>query len=319
MTLDDPMQQPEAPQVSISLFSHGLDLEATLTSGQAFSWKRSDDGRWRGWIDRRPCIAWAQGDALRVVGPGITREAVTHYFGLDLPMSEIFASFPSDPWLEKARAFAPGLRILRQEPWETLCNFICSSLKQIVQIEQINHELRRAFGDEVWEGLHSFPDASRLALATEAKLRGCRLGFRARHLFVAARQIASSEISLERIGALPTGEAREQLMRVQGVGEKVANCILLFAYGRVEAFPIDVWVERVLRRLYFNNSQRIKHERLRTFADSHFGPYRGYAQQFLFHWIRKDPKALPPEKTPPPRPRKIAATLPKPTAEPLEV
>src|SRR5208282_6573212 len=113
---------------------------------------------------------------------------------------------------------------------------------------QINHELRRAFGDEVWEGLHSFPDASRLALATETKLRACRLGFRARHLFVAARQIASSEISLERIGALPTGEAREQLMRVQGVGEKVANCILLYAYGRVEAFPIDVWVERVLRR-----------------------------------------------------------------------
>ena len=88
-------------------------------------------------------------------------------------------------------------------------------------------------------------------------------------------------------------EARETLMQIQGVGEKVANCILLFAYGRSEAFPIDVWVERVLRRLYFNNSQRVTHERLRAFAENHFGPQRGYAQQFLFHWIRKDPKALP--------------------------
>jgi len=287
---------PDAPLVSLTLMTRGLDLDSTLTSGQAFSWKRTNDGKWRGWIDRSPCTVWQQGDALRAVGPGLTGEAVTSYFNLNIPVREIFATFPNDPWLEKARAFAPGLRILRQEPWETLCNFICSSLKQIVQIEQINHELRRLFGDEIGDGLHSFPDASRLALATEAKLRACKLGFRARHLFVAARQVASSEISLERIATLPTAEAREHLTRLRGVGEKVANCILLFAYGRAEVFPIDVWVDRVLRRLYFNGSQRIKHERLQAFADSHFGPYRGYAQQFLFHWIRNDPKALPPEK-----------------------
>ena len=298
------MLHPEPPQVSFSLFSHGLDVDSTLTSGQAFSWKRTTDGKWRGWIDGHPCLVWSQGDALRAVGPELTREAVTRYFGLDLAVREIFATFPSDPHLDAARAFAPGLRILRQEPWETLCNFICSSLKQIVQIEQINHELRRVFGDEIGQGLHQFPDASRLAMATEAKLRECKLGFRARHLFVAARQVASSEVSLDRIGTMPTDEAREHLMRIQGVGEKVANCILLFAYARPEVFPIDVWVERVLRRLYFHNSQRVKHERLRAFAESHFGPYRGYAQQFLFHWIRKDPKALPPEKPATPRVRK---------------
>ena len=287
---------PDAPQVSLSLMARGMNLDATLTSGQAFSWKRTPDGKWRGWIDHRPVLVWQQGDALRAVGPALTRDAVNAYFNLDLPIRDIFATFPEDIWLQKAMDFAPGLRILRQEPWETLCNFICSSLKQIVQIEQINHELRRAFGDEIGEGLHSFPDAARLALATEAKLRGCKLGFRARHLFVAARQIASSEISLDKIATLPTEEAREHLTRIRGVGEKVANCILLFSYGRAEVFPIDVWVDRVLRRLYFNNSLRIKHERLRAFADDHFGPYRGYAQQFLFHWIRNDPKALPPEK-----------------------
>jgi N-glycosylase/DNA lyase len=297
MNQPDPPFGPDLPQVSLSLFSHGLDLDQTLTSGQAFSWKKTVDGRWRGWIDRRPCLVWSQGDALRAVGPGLTGEAVTRYFGLDVPMAEIFATFPSDEWLDRARAFAPGLRILRQEPWETLCNFICSSLKQIVQIEQINHELRQAFGNQVGEGLHSFPEPTRMALATEAQLRQCRLGFRARHLYVAARQVASSEVSLDRIESMPTPQARETLRQIQGVGEKVANCILLFAYGRTEAFPIDVWVERVLRQLYFKGSSRVSHERLRDFADTHFGPCRGYAQQFLFNWIRKDPKAPPPVKT----------------------
>ena len=295
---------PDAPQVSLSLMARGMDLDATLTSGQAFSWKRTPDGKWRGWIDQRPVLVWQQGEALRAVGPALTRDAVNTYFNLELPIKDIFSTFPQDVWLQKAMAFAPGLRILRQGPWETLCNFICSSLKQIVQIEQINHELRRTFGEEIGAGLHSFPDAARLALATEAKLRACKLGFRAKHLYVAARQIASSEISLEKVATLPTGEAREHLMRIRGVGEKVANCILLFAYGRAEVFPIDVWVDRVLRRLYFNNSQRIKHDRLRAFADSHFGPHRGYAQQFLFHWIRNDEKALPPEKVAAPRVRK---------------
>jgi N-glycosylase/DNA lyase len=290
------LHDPDAPQVSHSLHAHGLNLDATLSSGQAFSWRRTPTGHWSGWIDGHPCLVWMQGDALRAVGPGLTRDAVNAYFGLDLPMEEILASFPSDPWLDKARAFAPGLRILRQDPWETLCNFICSSLKQITQIEQINHDLRHAFGEKFGDDRHTFPTAARLAQTTEAQLRACRLGFRARHLHVAAQQIASSEISLVKLATLPTPEALEQLVRLRGVGEKVANCVLLFAYGRAEAFPIDVWVERVLRQLYFKGNPRVQHEKLRAFARSHFGPYRGYAQQFLFHWIRTDPKALAREK-----------------------
>ncbi len=157
--------------------------------------------------------------------------------------------------------------------------------------------------------MHAYPDAVRLARASEAQLRDCKLGFRARHLHVAARQIAASEVSLDQIALLPTREAREQLMRIRGVGEKVANCVLLFAYGRVEAFPIDVWVERVLRRLYFKRNQNPSADRLREFAAGHFGPYGGYAQQFLFHWIRTDPTALPPEK-----PRIKIAPVPATTA-----
>jgi N-glycosylase/DNA lyase len=301
------MTLAELPHISLSLSPHGLDLDATLASGQAFSWNRTTDGRWRGWIDGRPCLVWRHDEALRAAGPELTREAVVRYFGLDLPMRDIFASFPTDPFLERAREFAPGLRVLRQDPWETLCNFICSALKQIVQIAQINAELRRALGEPVEPPLlHAYPTASRLALASEAQLRECKLGFRARHLFVAARQIAQGEVSLEKIGDMPTPEAREELMRLQGVGEKVANCVLLFAYGRLEAFPIDVWVERVLRQLYFKGSKRVKLARMADFSRNHFGPYGGYAQQFLFHWIRNDPRALAKEaKFPaPPKPGK---------------
>jgi N-glycosylase/DNA lyase len=281
---------PEPPDFSLD--GRGLDLDATLASGQSFSWRRGQDGGWRGWIGNRPCLARSENGALHLRGPGLTEENAARYFGLDSPLAEIFASFPDDPWLARARAFAPGLRLLRQEPWETLCNFICSSLKQIVQIEQINHDLRRAFGPRLAGKFHAFPEPARLAQASEADLRACRLGFRARHLFVAARQIAAGEISLERIASLPTAGAREELRRVRGVGEKVANCILLFAYGRLEAFPIDVWVERVLRRLYFRNRRKIAPGALPLFAGRHFGPYGGYAQQFLFHWIRKDPTAM---------------------------
>ena len=288
------MKSPAAA-ATISLHGQGIDLDATLSSGQSFSWQR-EEGGWRGWIGGQPCRVWMAGDFLCATGENLEAPMVARYFGLDLPLPEIFASFPDDPWLARARAFAPGLRILRQEPWETLCNFICSSLKQIVQIEQINRDLRRAFGEGGAENTYAFPKASRLAQAEEAELRACRLGFRARHLFVAARQVASGEVSLDHIATLPTDEAREELRRIRGVGVKVANCILLFAYGRMEAFPIDVWVERVLRRLYFKDRPRVKAERLRLFAEEHFGNYRGYAQQFLFHWIRKDPLALPARK-----------------------
>jgi N-glycosylase/DNA lyase len=280
------------PMSLLALPARGFDLDATLASGQAFCWKRDEEG-WRGWIEGRPCRVQMEGDRLRALGPGLTAGMVTRYFGLDAPMEKIFAAFPDDPWLARARDFAPGLRILRQDPWETLCNFICSSLKRIVQIGQINQELRREFGPRIAPDAHDFPSAARLAQATEEELRACRLGFRARHLFVAARQIAAGEVSLERIAALPTGRAREELCRLRGVGAKVADCVLLFAYGRMEAFPIDVWVERVLRRLYFKDRAR-SHPKMALFVERHFGPYRGYAQQFLFHWIRNDPLALPP-------------------------
>ena len=150
-----------------------------------------------------------------------------------------------------------------------------------------SRRLLRFGGSGLYENhlFHSFPTAERLAAATEAELRACKMGFRAPHLLAAARQIANGKFDLERLRHLPQAEAREELMKLRGVGHKIADCVLLSAFGFDGAFPVDVWVERALRQLYFPR-RRVSAKRLQHFAATHFGPHAGYAQQYLFHYMR---------------------------------
>lgn len=205
-------------------------------------------------------------------------------------MEEILATFPEDEPMRAAVAHCRGLRLLRQEPWECLASFICSSTKQIVQIRQIVAMLSRRFGGRlaVGEGIapvFSFPTAARIAEASEAELRECKLGFRAPYLLATARAVASGKINLSGLSELPMDEARAALLGFPGVGVKIADCVLLFAYGFPRAFPVDVWISRALRRLYFPK-RRPKPPRLRHFSQTYFGPHSGYAQQYLFHYMR---------------------------------
>jgi len=135
--------------------------------------------------------------------------------------------------------------------------------------------------------LHTYPDPERLAEASEVELRECKLGFRAKNLLGTARTIAEGKVDLEAIRAMDDADALAELCKLPGVGEKVANCVLLFAYGRLRAFPIDVWIERVLREIYFKGKRKVTAERLKRFSMEYFGPYGGYAQQYLFHHARK--------------------------------
>ena len=121
--------------------------------------------------------------------------------------------------------------------------------------------------------------------SSEAELRACKLGFRAKYLFGTARMLAAGETDLDALHALSTDDARAALMRFPGVGRKIADCVLLFAYGRQDAFPVDVWVLKALRLLYFPR-RAPKPDRLRRFTETHFGPNAGYAQQYLFHYVR---------------------------------
>jgi len=188
-----------------------------------------------------------------------------------------------------------GLRLLRQDPWECLASFILSSTKQIVQIRQIIALLCERYGQPVpgpaVEGpAHTFPSATKLATLTEADLRGCKMGFRAPYLLETARIIAKGTLKLEELQGLPVEAARLKLIELPGVGRKIADCVLLFAYGFQSAFPVDVWILKALRQLYFPRRQ-VKMKKLHGFAANHFGPWGGYAQQYLFHYMRTNSRA----------------------------
>jgi len=266
------------------------DLEATLTSGQAFGWERSTEG-WTGIVHGRWVRLRQENDSIRgqTATPQSDWSWLAEYLQAGVKLSEILATFPADPHLRVAVASWRGLRLLRQDPWECLASFILSSTKQIVQIRQIVAALCAEFGTPVIvpgrPPAFSFPTAARLAAATEDELRACKMGFRAPYLLATARLVASGKCDLGGLRQLPLAEARAQLMKLPGVGGKIADCVLLFAYGFPTAFPVDVWVTKALRKFYFRG-RRVKPSRLHSFISAHFGPNAGYAQQYLFHYIR---------------------------------
>jgi len=301
------------------------DLAATLTSGQAFRWQLREGG-WEGivgsrwvrlrmegdWPRQESCsrrrkqahsfapgsqslltsTATARGrDARAIVAE--TAEPVSDwrwladYLQVELDLSGVLATFPDDAPMRAAVAACRGLRLLRQDPWECLASFICSSTKQIVQIQQIVALLCERFGEPVRvprgrEPAFSFPALERIAAARESELRACKTGFRAPNLRAAARMIARGEVDLARLSASSVTEARAELTRLPGVGRKIADCVLLFACGFQDAFPVDVWVTKALRRLYFPG-RRQSLKRLQKFAATHFGHFGGYAQKYVFH------------------------------------
>jgi N-glycosylase/DNA lyase len=162
-------------------------------------------------------------------------------------------------------------------------------MKQVAHIRQISHKLRERFGearrihDDV---VYTFPTAKLIAASSEKELRKCALGYRAKNLLATARQVASGELDLETWTRLSDADLRRRLCTLPGVGAKVANCVMLFAYERLRAFPIDVWIERVLREKYFPRARRLNAARMRAFTEEYFGSHGGYAQQYLFHHAR---------------------------------
>src|SRR5438067_4038222 len=255
-----------------------FDLAMTLDSGQVFHWEKVDGG-FIGTIGQRAIYVEQAGGILRVSHS--PEELVRNYFALDHSLAEICASFPDDPVMTAARDFCRGLRIIRQPKWECLATFICSSMKQVAHIRQISLALRNCFGEPRQIGGHlfyTFPSAQRIARASEKQLRACALGYRAKHLRATAQLVSSGECNLEAWSALSDAELRKHLCALPGVGAKIANCVMLFGYQRLRAFPIDVWIERVLRQQYFPRQKKIAAQRLREFSQTYFGEHGGYAQ-----------------------------------------
>ena len=283
------------------------DLAATLDSGQVFRWQR-DGAVWNGVLGKcfLQLTQTPTGIRARANAPVADWNFLREFLQTEIDLAAILKTFPDDEPMRRAVSACRGLRLLRQEPWECLASFILSSTKQILQIRQIIALLCERFGEPVIcsGGLrpspllsgnenpavtdrryNSFPTPQRLATCTEAELRACKMGFRAPSLLNAARQIAEGKLDLEKIRSLDYADTRAELMTLRGVGGKIADCVLLFGFGFDSAFPVDVWIERALRELYFPR-RRAGEKRLRKFAATHFGPHAGYAQQYLFHFMR---------------------------------
>ena len=265
-------------------------LAELLDGGQAFRWQRGAGDSWTGvWSG---CVAevrlaegaceWRAPDALHArvaaeIGP---------YFAGERDYAALADALPwrSDAHLARCLAAFPGLRLLRQPFGETLLGFLCSATKQIVQIKQMLALLAVRHGAAIVPGIHRLPTWPELAALPESALRGCLLGFRARYIHETARFLAGQPGWLEATELLPYAEARERLCLLPGVGEKVADCVLLFGAGRLEAFPVDVWILKAMARRY--DLPGWKPAQLAQFGRVHFGPLAGLAQQYLFAWER---------------------------------
>ena len=280
------------PDRQIELLVSDYDLEATMTSGQVFGWEKAGD-RWIGVVNGTWICLQPFADGIRAVTVTAQNDWtwLKHFLQTEVNLPELLATFPAnDTHLSAALASCRGLRLLRQSPWECLASFILSSTKQIVQIRQIVRTLSTRHGTPVLtpEGsaaAFAFPTPNQIANLSEQDLRDCKMGFRAKYLLAAANRVAAGELELEKLRQLPLSTARDQLTTLPGVGEKIADCVLLFAYGFPTAFPIDVWIARALSRFYFKGRSK-RPDELRRFAARHFGPNAGYAQQYLFHHIR---------------------------------
>ncbi|MCX6975006.1 MAG: hypothetical protein NTZ94_12075 [Verrucomicrobia bacterium] len=268
-----------------------ISVEATLKSGQVFHWDPLPDGSWIGLIGDHLARVSEKNQHL-VIDQG-DPEILHRYFALDHPLEQIYAAFPKDPLSQEALTLCNGLRVLRQPRWECLATFITSSMKQVAHIRAMSIAIRNQIGTPVSGSPHpAYPSFERLAHSDEKTLLECGLGYRAENLLKTARLLTEGSIDLEALQKRSTTDLRAALMTLPGVGVKVANCVLLFAYERLDAVPIDVWIHRIL--IAMRNGREGTPTQLANYARRRLGPYAGYVQQYLFHRARTDKKKAHP-------------------------
>ncbi|GAB4170818.1 MAG: DNA-3-methyladenine glycosylase [Terrimicrobiaceae bacterium] len=264
------------------LAAEEFDLGLTLNSGQIFHAMEIGEGIWEVLCGEKLLRLKQSGEGVEVLkGDPLV---VARYLALDHPVGRIHASFPMDDYSQAALAECRGLRIIRQPLWECLATFLTSPMKQVAHIRQMSLAVRERFGKPVTGSLvQAYPEPDVVSGLDEAQLRACGLGFRAKNVLASARRIAEGKVDLEALRELPTEKLRETLCQFPGVGRKVANCVALFAYERLDAVPVDVWVARITTAMRKRKGSPLK---LEAYAGRRFGPYAGYVQQYLFHHAR---------------------------------
>lgn len=264
-----------------------INLDLTLQSGQVFHWQKNSDQSWTGCMGNQ--FARIHENSGHLVVEEGDSSLIESYLALDHPLDEIYAAFPSDELSQKSLTHCKGLRIIRQPRWECLATFITSSMKQVAHIRSMSLAIRERFGEAV-PGcpVSAYPGFQTLAQVGVGDLLACGLGYRAENLLKTAQILDEGKMDLEAIAKLPTKELRLILTTLPGVGVKVANCVLLFAYERLDAVPIDVWIHRIL--MVMRKGRKGTPDQLARYVQKRLGPYAGYVQQYLFHIARTKEK-----------------------------
>lgn len=291
-------------KIELDIARTPFNIDHTLSCAQTFRWQKRGDcwiGVVRGAVVKinqtRSILAFTASSASFDAG------FLRSYFRLDDDLLSVYSETAKDEHLLEAIRRFRGLRLVRQEPWECLVSFLCATYKNVPAIKQMIFNICRTFGDAVeFEGdtFYTFPRPNSLAKASREQLKSCKLGFRADRVLKTAGLVNSGRCDLESLRGKPYDVAKEELMKLPGVGHKVADCVLLFSLDKLEAFPIDVWMKRVIMRYYSKHFRRefvnrvgsrsslTPHEYgvISGFGRRYFGDYVGYAQEYLYHYER---------------------------------
>lgn len=255
--------------------NHKLNPARTFLCGQCFRWSADESGTFSGIVCGRKLTVAQNGSKVEIDGiPEDEEQFWRNYFDLNADYNEYIARLSADETLKKACEASAGIRILRQEPFETLLSFIISQNNNIPRISGIISRFSEQFGEKINEDDYAFPTAEKLRGIEAEDLAPLRAGFRARYIADAVDKINKGEVDFEEIDALPLDLAREKLKTIVGVGDKVADCVLLFAFHKTDAFPKDVWIKRIMSEHFPDGLPKC--------AEG----IEGIAQQYLFDYYR---------------------------------
>lgn len=268
-----------------------FELVHIFECGQCFRWQKENDGSYTGVIKYGVVNIKKDDDKVVISGSfdANDKEKICDYFDLNSDYASIKRKLElNDENMKKAIEYGYGIRILNQDSWEMLISFIISAANNIPRISKTIENISRAYGQKItWneKDYYKFPTPKELSKATVEELRALNLGFRDKYVYNATKMVCAGEVNLEEIEKMNYKDAKKELMKIQGVGEKVADCILLFSMRKRGAFPVDTWIKKVMSQLY-NESKDIK--KISAFAESKFGEYGGIAQQYLFYYMRSN-------------------------------
>ncbi len=292
---------------------YSINPEISVNSGQMFLWEQFGNS-WYGifgdhvikfstsWTGNSKCINNNKNNGIRFDSYPEVKGWERKVFRLDDDIKKILSTLSNDALVSKTIKKYPGLRLMRQEPHQCIFSFVCASNTSIPMIRKMLKNLSKKFGSKViFDGkeFFSFPSVNSLNKATINELRSCGVGYRAKAIKAVAKHIVSGNLDIDYLARVRYYDAKEELLKVYGIGNKIADCILLFSLEKLDAFPIDVWILRAISRYYswlFENENKFKmteritvnqYKILSTAIRNYFGKYSGYAQQYIFYYIRE--------------------------------